>query len=325
MSKFADWTLAEQKVLWRRIASAALPGWNLQPQAIDWLGYSSNAVFKVRAASGAYALRLSPARPAAAAKIRSELHWLRAIRQKTPLLAPYPLATGAGQLWQTQAPPALAPQLVYCALFEFIDGAPKAARDLTAADVSAVGRYLGRLHSAAQFQPAGDFERPRLDWAGLFGAESPYHSEAESQALDDKGRAIFRSVAEAAGAVMNQLDQAAGNFGLIHADLLAKNIIFRSDSVGALDFEYSGWGYFLYDLAPLLWQLKGERAADYDALEAALWAGYTAVRPRAAAQRAWLEPFIAARQLAACRWLLRQRHHPTARALAPTLLAQRPG
>ena len=30
-----------------------------------------------------------------------------------------------------------------------------------------------------------------------------------------------------------------------------------------LDFEYCGWGFYLYDLAPLLWQLKGERASDY--------------------------------------------------------------
>jgi len=323
MTAFADLPLAEQKALWRSIAAAVLPRWQVQPQAIEWLGYSSNAVFKISAADAAYVLRLKRAPAALAPSLRSELHWLRAIRSGTKLLAPYPLAMDAGLLLQTQRPELPGPQLVYGALFEFIGGGPKPAVDLTAAVVYAIGGYLGQLHSQAQFQPPPAFERPVLDGAGLFGPASPYASPIEYEALGRGGRAIVAAVAAAARAALRHLEAQPATFGLIHADLLAKNILFQGERVAAIDFEYSGWGYFLYDLAPLLWQLKGERAADYVKLEAALWAGYTAARPVPAAQRALLEPFIAARQLAACRWLLAHLHHPTVRAQGPALLQQR--
>ena len=100
---------------------------------------------------------------------------------------------------------------------------------------------------------------------------------------------VFDAVAERVSLAMAMLDRDGEGFGLIHADLLAKNVIFAGDSVAALDFEFSGWGYFLYDLAPLLWQLKGERMADYARLEADFWSGYVSVRAEASDQREYLE------------------------------------
>ena len=85
----------------------------------------------------------------------------------------------------------------------------------------------------------------------------------------------------------------------------------------------AGWGYFLYDLAPLLWQLKGDRPDDYPMLEEALCQGYACARAVTEPERALLEPFIAARQLASCRWLLGHWDHPDLREMAPALLHAR--
>ena len=327
MTDFSNWTLDAQKALWRRIADDVIPRWNLGPATIGWLGYSTNAVFKVSTADGEYVLRLGRADKIDDARLRSELQWLRAIRRNTDLLAPYPVSTsehGRDTLFLTASNALLPPpQLVQCSLFEYIGGEVKSASHVNAGDSHQIGRYLGRLHSHGQFEPPAGFDRPRLDWAGLFGTDSPYHSDMESDFLRTTERDIMEAVAQRVQDVMSHLDGTANSVGLLHADLLAKNIVFCDHGLGALDFEYCGWGYYLYDLAPLLWQLKGERSADYRELEDALWAGYTSVRALHAGSRDLLETMIAARQLASCRWLIQNLHHPNVRQFAPTLLAGR--
>ena len=321
MTDFHRWSLEAQKAFWLKLAREVIGRWNLRPTALSWLGYSHNAVFKVSAADGDYVLRLHPPGRVKAAELRSELQWLRAIRRDTDLLAPFPRAVvidGKKDLLASVDHPQL-PRIVYGCLFEYAPGAVKSASEMSLDDVFQAGVYLGKLHTAGQFQPPPDFSRPRLDWEGLFGERSPYHPGDNAHLIQSE--ALARTAARVQ-TMMRGLGQGADEFGLIHADLLAKNILFHQGGAAALDFEYCGWGYYLYDLAPLLWQFKGERADD-ERLEDALWSGYISVRPQADARRELLEAFIAGRQLASCRWLAANLHHPTVRAAAPKLLAQR--
>ena len=324
---FAGWSLDAQKALYRELAAEALELWGLQVSGISWLSYSSNAVLAVKTTAKRYILRLSLPSRVRESQLRSELSWLRSIQQRTDLLAPKPVAltlNGKARFYAS-APHKLLPppHRVYCALFEHIDGRQKSAGELSAADCNRIGRYLGRLHQDAQFDPPAGFDRPRLDQRGLFGSDSPYQSARESQALEAGQREVFARAAGRVSQVMARLDRQPSSFGLIHADLLAKNVLFDGGRIAALDFEYSGWAYFLYDLAPLLWQLRGERSADYAQLERALLAGYQSARPAATIDRDALEAFLAARQLASCRWLLQNLHHPKVRDLAPALIHQR--
>ena len=188
---------------------------------------------------------------------------------------------------------------------------------------SRLAHSWGELHSEGHFRPSSEFARPRLDWDGLFGEDSPYFNADYSKLLSVEQNHVFAEAAERIRATMSILDGRGDAFGLIHGDLLAKNIVFARGKPAALDFEYCGWGYFLYDLAPLLWQLKGERADDFRELEDALWTGYSAQRAVSSADRQKLEDFIAARQLASCRWLLANGHLPQVRENAPRLIAAR--
>ena len=327
MADFAKRTIDQQRLLWLEIANQALRRWALTPQEIRWLGRGSNVVFRVTTADADYVLRLHPPGSTDAIRLRSELQWLASIRRETKLMAPYPvvaLVDGREQLWLELCHESLpGTSVVYAALFEYIEGERKPARDLSADDVYRIGRYLGALHTDAQFKPAQEFAGARLDWEGLFGEDSPYASPSECALNRAEQGGILDQVAEHLRAPLSKLTYKADAMGKIHADSLAKNILFRADSVAALDFEYCGWGFYLYDLAPLLWQLKGERAADYALLEEAMWRGYTSVRRMDEGDRALLETLIAARQLASIRWLLANQHNPTLRELAPSLIAER--
>ena len=282
VTDFTDWTLDAQKALWQEIAHNAVSRWGLRSPRISWLGYQGNAVFRVATKARDYVLRLHPPGRIDENALRSELVWLRVIRQDSDLLAPVPITpqtdgseVGYIKYHHRRLPH---PHVAYGCLFEYIAGESKPASELGAQDMDRVGRYLGRLHRDAQFEPPVGFIRPRLDWHGLFGDDSPYYSTGEQDMLSSAQGKIFRAVAEQVRQAMGQLDDADDAFGLIHGDLLAKNIIFVDGIPAALDFEYSGWGYFLYDLAPLLWQLKGDRPDDYPMLEEALWQGYACAR-----------------------------------------------
>jgi len=327
MSDFENRTIDQQRQLWLEIAAQALRRWGISSQKMRWLGHGSKVVFKVKAAQADYVLRLHPPGSGDPTRLKSELGWLSSIRRDTDLLAPFPVgALVAGreqlslELRHDLLPP---PSIVYAAFFEYIEGEVKPARDLSAADVYHIGAYLGALHTDTQFKLPGDFDRPRLDWEGLFGEDSPYASPTKSALGSAKQYGILDEVAKQLREPLSQLASRPGSTGLIHADLLAKNIVFRADSIAALDFEYCGWGFYLYDLAPLLWQLKGERASDYLMLEDSMWRGYTSIRPTAERDRELLELFIAARQFASIRWLLANQGNPTVRDLAPSLIAER--
>jgi len=326
MTNFENWK-DDERQLWLDIADQAMRRWRLRPLSIRRLGLGGNIVFMVTTREAKYVLRLQQARGVKAARLRSELQWLASIRRNTNLLAPLPVVAredGRGQHYLTlrhdMLPP---PSLVYAVLFEYISGDIKSARDLNVADVYRIGEYLGRLHSDAQFDAPADFDRPRLDWEGLFGEDSPYASPAQHARTSPGQQAILGEVAQHLRTPLTELASRSRSAGLIHADLLAKNIVFCAHSIAALDFEFCGWGCYLYDLAPILWQLKGERKGDYLELADALWRGYTSVRPTPDGDRELLEPLIAARQLASIRWLLANLQNPSVGAAAPSLIAER--
>lgn len=327
MADFKTLSLDEQKAIWMQLGCDVIKNWNLIVKDISWLGYTNNAVLKVDTESGTYVLRLHPPGRIDIPTLIAELEWLKVIRHNTNLLAPYPKPTivdGESALFVTAYSDKLpSPHLVYSSLFDYIDGDPKSAQDITSDDMWRVGEYLGKLHTAGQFTPPQGTVRPWLNWEGLFGQNSPYNPRENAHIITAEQLAVFDKVADRVQQTMEDVGQGGDAFGLVHADMLAKNILFLDTEPRALDFEYCGWGYYLYDLTPLLWQLKSDRADDYQQLEDAMWVGYTSVKPQPNRYRDLLAVFIAGRQLASCRWLAVNLNHPAVRDVAPQLLRQR--
>ena len=77
--------------------------------------------------------------------------------------------------------------------------------------------------------------------------------------------------------VMTDLGEGAGEFGLIHADLHLGNVLFWRGEVRVIDFDDCGFGYWLYDIAVALWELRYR--TDYEDFRSALIEGYTQHRP----------------------------------------------
>jgi Ser/Thr protein kinase RdoA (MazF antagonist) len=100
--------------------------------------------------------------------------------------------------------------------------------------------------------------------------------------------------------VMTQLGDGADQAGLIHADLHLDNALFWRGDVRVIDFDDCGFGYWLYDIAVSLWELR--RRDDYGQFRAALINGYTQHRPLPPGGLAHLDDFIATREVAFGLW-----------------------
>jgi len=294
------------------LARQALNAYGLADATFTLAAYTNNAVYRADAGDQYYALRIHRPGHRQLAWIESELQWLKFLSHETPLIVPHPVNDiYTGTLEGVERP-------VYCVLFDWIEGETGAARELTLGEIRAVGGFCDLLHHySAKFIPAGDFERPRRDWVGLFGNESDYAHDS----FNDEQQAIITETSQQVREVMNSLDNQPNNFGLIHADLIAKNLFFQEGQVGAIDFDDCGYGYFLYDLAPLLWFARTEPG--YADLRKALWEGYTAVRPQPESHFALLETFVAARHVASCRWIIGNQEHPAIRGHVPEIIATR--
>jgi Ser/Thr protein kinase RdoA (MazF antagonist) len=102
------------------------------------------------------------------------------------------------------------------------------------------------------------------------------------------------------GRVMTQLGDGADKVGLIHADLHLDNALFWRDDVRVIDFDDCGFGYWLYDIAVSLWELRHRK--DYEQFRTALIEGYTQHRPPPYSDLAHLDDFIATRDVAFGLW-----------------------
>jgi len=286
------------------------------------VAYINNAVFEVHTPNGGhFALRLHRPGHKRLEWIKSELVWLGAICRDTSLCVPHPIQSIDAEPVVYASVQGLSEPVV-CTLFDWIEGHFEGANTLSLQKVRDVGKYLSRLHNYSTiFDPPADFVRPRLDENGLSGVESAYNPGAGAALFTDDHRRTFQQVEERLRNVMRELGVSEESFGLIHADFLTKNILFSGDEICAIDFDDCSWGYFLYDLAPLMLQFKDEPR--YPELRDALWEGYTAQRTLPDTYRAYLETFVAARDMFSCWWVAGNLHNPRIRERAPELITYR--
>lgn len=252
------------------IAAAAWPQVTGRPVLVM---QRENVVFRVATSEGDCALRLHRPGYHTLAGLRSELAWMAMLASAgMEIPAPLPAADGAFVVPGERA----------ASLLRWLPGVPLGRGDEPLAIAgarrtalfSAIGRAMATVHALSDrwTLPAG-FSRPRWDRDGLVG-EAPFWGRFWDADLDAADRALFTRVRDHARAV---LDGTEADSGLIHADLIRENVLVDGDAVRFIDFDDSGFGYRVFDLATTLLKNLGE--PDYDDLEAALCEGYAARRP----------------------------------------------
>ena len=111
--------------------------------------------------------------------------------------------------------------------------------------------------------------------------------------LSPEHREAFSIVAEEIRDVMDAWGQNRENFGLIHGDLgVDANLLFWHGKPRAIDFDDSGYGYYVFDLAVALEVCKD--FPDYEIYRNELLRGYSEYRSLPNKEVEQLELFLAA-------------------------------
>jgi Ser/Thr protein kinase RdoA (MazF antagonist) len=160
----------------------------------------------------------------------------------------------------------------------------------------ALGQLLAQMHAfSAQWKPPSNHFKRLFDWNGLFQNDvGSGMTNADAWAfLCDRHREAFSSVASRLKVVMNEWGQGPDCFGLIHGDLgLDANLLFWHGQPRAIDFDDSGFGYWIFDLAVAVESVKDDPR--YALYKQALLEGYSEYRYIPQLQVDQLELFLCA-------------------------------
>jgi Ser/Thr protein kinase RdoA (MazF antagonist) len=195
-----------------------------------------------------------------------------------------------------------------CSMLTWIDGRVlKDRRGLGPRSTYLLGEALGRIHAAAaRFDPPPQFELPRWDAETMFATDSPFASGPMDGFLRTDALHLFQHVVELTHAVFDQLDRTPAPRGIIHNDFILINCHFTRRGgawrVGVLDFDDLGWGYTLYDLAPLLGNLA-DWPGRFGTLSREFLSGYRSVQRLPSSLERHLPVLMAARHAVSLMWL----------------------
>jgi len=272
----------------RLTALEALRQYPFDVTALKLLNHGFNTTFGVRTAAGQrFALRLNIHSKRSSQQLVAESAWLEALGRETELNLPVPQCNLEGQLNSRVYSPDLNRKLM-ATLFSWLPG-KDLGDDATPAQMREVGRAAATLHAHA------------LEWRFPEGAalvslqhplmDSPNNLSTDTPLLDDEARKVIHTVFARVSAVLRDLF-ARDTPRALHADLHNGNLKWARGKLYVFDFDDSGVGVPMQDLAIAAYYLRPDQA-----LEAALLEGYQSVAALPVYSSAEYEAIVAGRNL----------------------------
>ncbi len=239
--------------------------WSLVDATVTLVAARENLVYRVESGSELFALRLHRKGYRSIAEIRSELLWMSML-EDNDVSVPKPVATSNGDS-------IVVVDDVVVDMLSWVEG--QSLKQIEPAEKSHhdLGVLMARMHELADAWPLPEsFERPTWN---LVGNTPTWGRFWENPHLTDEQKSTllhFRDSARAALENLQQPDQ-----GLIHADLVPDNVLYNGGKLHPIDFDDSGFGYRLFDVATVT--LRSRRVQGSGALATAVVAGYQTQRP----------------------------------------------
>jgi Ser/Thr protein kinase RdoA (MazF antagonist) len=290
----------------RKLAQAALNAYELRDVRFKFLRQAGNTLFRVNEVNsvpttktelysqGQYMLRIHQPGYQTTQAIELELAWLAAMCRDANLPVPEPVPTLDGRLLTQVSLPGI-PGERNCSLFRWVIGR-LITKDIHPQHYRAQGQLMARLHNfAAQWPPPPGLTKRKYDWDGLFkGVIEDGASASDAWSLlPQEYVKPFEVVTQKVKRVMGEWGQGPDVYGLIHADLgLEANVLFWDGEARAIDFDDSGFGYYIFDLSLALEHCQEDNALPQ--FRDALLAGYSQVRSLPEDQLKYLDLFLAA-------------------------------
>ena len=291
-SEFAALSSRQQIHKLRAVALLALRAYPFEVKRLSLLSHGFNTIFRVDDARGQkFALRLNVNSRRSLKNVRAELAWLEALNQESDVRVPAVVPTRDGELLQSLKH-GNAPRTLLSTLFEWIPG-PNISEHLTATVIEQLGTVTAKLHvHAVNFKLPDGCELPTTE--SIFYDMPKHLFEMTHEHLPDSRLEVFRWAAEVTQKVSDAA-WARQTPRVIHTDLHQWNLKRYHKQISVFDFDDTGMGQPVQDLAISLYYLRGEKNSE--GFRAALERGYSKIAPWPAASEYELEALMAARGL----------------------------
>jgi Ser/Thr protein kinase RdoA (MazF antagonist) len=289
MRPFEELLTGQQVHRLRRSAFETLSQYPVEVQRLRLLYHGFNTTFRVDTTDGRrFALRLNVNSRRTPANLRAEIAWLAALAEDTNLNVPSPQRTLDGSLRCDVYSTELGRHLP-AALFSWLPGADL-GDEATTQQMRAVGRAAATLHTHAESWtlPEGA-ELPPINTPLI---DVPNHiSDLDHPLLTPPRREVIDA---AFIETQRRYDEVFANARphALHADLHNGNLKWCRGQLSVFDFDDSGMGLPMQDLAIAAYYLRDEME-----LEAALLDGYQELRPLPTYTEAQYEAMVASRNL----------------------------
>lgn len=263
------------------LARNALQSWPAivgEPQLVM---HRENTVFRVETECGQAALRIHRVGYHTVEAIKSELDWMAHLAANA-IKVPAPIETKTGALMETIG---IGEELRIVDLLTWLDGETMGqtgkplARTLPELQeiFHNLGSEMARLHVISdRWKRPSDFVRHAWDRNGLVG-ENPFWGSFWT--LSDTTAEETALLAATRDRVRRDLDNfisGGADYGLIHADLVRENVLVSGTMIRMIDFDDSGFGFRMFDIATAL--IKNRNEPHYEAINCALIEGYCTQR-----------------------------------------------
>ncbi|MEN8238015.1 MAG: phosphotransferase [Actinomycetota bacterium] len=276
----------------------ALAHYDLDVADFTEVRVTNNAVFRLHTPASDYALRIHRPDYRRPQHIRSELTYVAALAEASDVIVPCPVRTQSGDV---MASVEVRGQVRCASVVTWLEGAVRRpGRGAGRETLFRIGQALGRIHEFSEtFAPPDHFDLPTWDIATLFSSEGLGLIETTSQ------RRLVDQLVQRIGDFFAELTRTPATYGVLHHDFILLNCLHSGRQTSVIDFDDSGWGFYVQDLGGLLGNLKDY--SNYRTLRRWFTDGYESVRPLPSPDERDLELMIALRHGASVLWLLERR------------------
>ena len=287
------------------LTAAALAGFGLEPAATVGLwNVSENHTYRVDdpGSGRCYALRVHRPGYRTVAQIESELRWMDALREDGAVDTCVPVPAPDGERVVTVSVEGLGPRDLV--LFEWLPGAaPDPEGDAVIAGFRTLGAVSARMHAHARaWEPPAGFARPSWDYERTLGAGGHWGRWQDGLGMGAEERRLLHRLDAVIAARLEAYGQASDRFGLVHADIrLANLLVDDAGRVRVIDFDDSGFAWFMYDFATTVSFMEDHPRVPE--LRDAWVEGYRSGAPLDPADEAELDTFVMLRRLLLVAWI----------------------
>jgi Ser/Thr protein kinase RdoA (MazF antagonist) len=303
------------------LAAAALERYPAPASSrLTFVRHGENTTYRVQAPSVDWALRLARPGYQTVEAIRSEVAWMRALADEG-IATPAAVASRDGDVVQLLRDGER--RLRAAVAFTWVEGRP--LPEMAGVDAwTRLGEIMARVHEhGRRWRKPPGFERPAWDAEALVGDGPRWGNPFPPGTWSAEELALLRAARAAVRERLNALGQAEERYGLIHADLGFENVLVPDRGVPVvIDFDDSGPGWYVYELASVLYPHEGEPG--FADRRDALVAGYRAAGNLPDRDVAELPTLLMARRLATLGWTFSRAETAHAQRQRPRRLQMSP-